>query len=189
MLYTGVNVDPGNIIPPNVPEFVHVGHCSPECTETKFMEGSQLVMKCAKLSSSIIPFCESWTFVPVRTGQLMRSLNPLELMTLTNRKLSNTCIIIVQNHLDSLQPFPLRHSSSSSEYPIVTGPEDMRGLTLLEALNMKVNWTSRLVDNLQLGKRWAPQRGICHSDVNPGGPNVETTYPNATPYEPMFTCE
>ena len=36
VLYTGVDVDPGEIIPPNVKDFVHVGHCSPECTEAKF---------------------------------------------------------------------------------------------------------------------------------------------------------
>ena len=81
------------------------------------------------------------------------------------------------------------HCSSSSEYPIVTAPEEMKGLTLLEALNTRVNWTSSLVENLQYELRWAPQRGICHSYLNPGGPNIEISYPNATIYEPVFTCE
>ena len=65
----------------------------------------------------------------------------------------------------------------------------MKGLTLLEALNTKVNWTSGLVDSLQYQIRWAPQSGVCVSYVNPGIPDTETNYPNATTYEPVFTCE
>ena len=85
---------------------------------------------------------------------------------------------------------PVVEHSSSSEYPIVTGPEDMRGLTLLEALNNRVNWTSSLVDYLQYEQRWAPQLGICLSFANPdAGPFVYTAYPNATAYEPVFSCQ
>ena len=32
-------MDPGYIIPPNVGEFVHAGHCSGDCTRAKFPSG------------------------------------------------------------------------------------------------------------------------------------------------------
>ena len=81
------------------------------------------------------------------------------------------------------------HCSASSEYPIVTAPEEMKGLTLLDALNTEVNWTSNLVENLQYELRWAPQRGLCISYANADIGESVVSYPNATIYEPVFTCE
>ena len=73
--------------------------------------------------------------------------------------------------------------------PVVTSPPDMEGLTLLDALNHKVNWTEEKISNLQHQMRWKKQMGICIGDQKPNFvPGL--SYPNDfKAYEPESTCQ
>ena len=66
----------------------------------------------------------------------------------------------------------------------------MKGLTLMEALNTRVNWTSELIERLQYETRWADQKSICKNYRRPEeGLYKPTNYPNVTAYVPEFKCD